>query len=120
DARSDKAEAARQYRLATKNPDTFHGLLAMQMLQNGRTNLDIKPPALPSPQQVRKFVSLDAAKALVMASKAKLSRVYTRSFLIGLGNGLPSEAEAGMVAHVADALGDPQMSVRIAKSAVAR
>ena len=120
DARGDKAEAARQYRLATKNPDTFHGLLAMQMLQNGRTNLDIKPPALPSPQQVRKFVSLDAAKALVMASKAKLSRVYTRSFLIGLGNGLPSEAEAGMVAHVADALGDPQMSVRIAKSAVAR
>ena len=64
DARGDKAEAARQYRLATKNPDTFHGLLAMQMLQNGRTNLDIKPPALPSPQQVRKFVSLDAAKAL--------------------------------------------------------
>ena len=120
DARGDKAEAARQYRLATKNPDTFHGLLAMQMLQNGRTNLDIKPPALPSPQQVRKFVSLDAAKALVMASKAKLSRVYTRSFLIGLGNRLPSEAEAGMVAHVADALGDPQMSVRIAKSAVAR
>ena len=120
DARGDKAEAARQYRLATKNPDTFHGLLAMQMLQNGRTNLDIKPPALPSPQQVRKFVSLDAAKALVMASKAKLSRVYTRSFLIGLGNELPSEAEAGMVAHVADALGDPQMSVRIAKSAVAR
>ncbi len=120
DARGDKAEAARQYRLATKNPDTFHGLLAMQMLQNGRTNLDIKPPALPSPQQVRKFVSLDAAKALVMASKAKLSRVYTRSFLTGLGNRLPSEAEAGMVAHVADALGDPQMSVRIAKSAVAR
>ena len=120
DARGDKAEAARQYRLATKNPDTFHGLLAMQMLQNGRTNLDINPPALPSPQQVRKFVSLDAAKALVMASKAKLSQVYTRSFLTGLGNRLPSEAEAGMVAHVADTLGDPQMSVRIAKSAVAR
>ena len=120
DARGDKPEATRQYRLATKNPDTFHGLLAMQMLQNGRTNLDIKPPALPSSQQVRKFVSLDAAKALVMASKAKLSRVYTRSFLIGLGNELPSEAEAGMVAHIADALGDPQMSVRIAKSAVAR
>ena len=96
DARGDKAEAARQYRLATKNPDTFHGLLAMQMLQNGRTNLDIKPPALPSPQQVRKFVSLDAAKALVMASKAKLSRVYTRSFLIGLGN---ETAERGRSRH---------------------
>ena len=91
----------------------------MQILQHGRTNLEIKPPALPSPQQVRKFVSLDAVKALVMASKAKLSRVYTRSFLIGLGNALPSEAETGMVAHVADALGDPQMSLRIAKSAVA-
>ena len=59
-------------------------------------------------------------RLLVLASKAKLSRVYTRSFLTGLGNRLPSEAEAGMVAHVADALGDPQMSVRIAKSAVAK
>jgi len=120
DARGAKAEAVRQYKLAAKNPDTFHGLLAMQILQHGRTNLEIKPPALPSPQQVRKFISLDAVKALVLASKAKLSRVYTRSFLIGLGNALPSEAETGMVAHVAVALGDPQMSLRIAKSAVAK
>jgi soluble lytic murein transglycosylase len=120
EARGDKAEAARQYRLAAKNPDTFHGLLSMQMLQPGRTNLEITPPTLPSPQQARKFVSLDAVQALVLASKAKLSRTYTRSFLIGLGAVLPSEAEAGMLAHLADTLGDPQMSVRIAKAAVAR
>ncbi len=120
DVRGDKAAAAKQYRIASKNPDTFHGLLAMQMLDPGRKSLEIAPPAFPSAEQIDKLVSLDTAKALVLATKAKLSREYTRSLLAALRNGSPSEAEAGMVAHLADALGDPQMSVRIAKAAVAK
>jgi soluble lytic murein transglycosylase len=120
DARGDKAGAAKHYRLAAQNTDTFHGLLAMQMLQPGRTSLEITPPAYPSPDQIRKFTSLDATKALVIAAKAKLSRLYTRSFLVALHNATTSEAEAGMVAYVAQALGDPQMSLRIGKVAVGK
>ncbi|HEY8195165.1 MAG TPA: lytic transglycosylase domain-containing protein [Hyphomicrobium sp.] len=120
EARGDKAAAARHYRAAAEEPDTFHGLLAMQMLHPGRTSLEIKPPAYPTAEQLRHFMSLDAAKALVLAAKAKLSRAYTRSFLVALQADLPSEAEAGIVAHMAETLGDPQMSLRLAKSAVAK
>lgn len=120
DARGDKAGAAKHYRLAAQNTDTFHGLLAMQMLQRGRTSLEIKPPAYPSPDQIRKFMSDDATKALILAAKAKLSRLYTRSFLVALHSATSSEAEAGMVAYVARTIGDPQMSLRIGKVAVAK
>jgi soluble lytic murein transglycosylase len=120
DAEGDKAAARRQYRIAAKNPDTFHGLLAMQMLEPRRTSLEITPPAFPSRDQIRKLIAMDSAKALVWAAKSDLSRVYTRSFLDGLSQSLTGEAEDGMVAHIAEALGDTQMSVRIAKSAVAR
>ncbi|AGK58513.1 lytic transglycosylase [Hyphomicrobium denitrificans 1NES1] len=120
DARGDKAGAAKHYRLAAQNTDTFHGLLAMQMLQPGRTSLEIKPPTYPSPEQIRKFMSDDATKALILAAKAKLSRLYTRSFLVALHSATSSEAEAGMVAYVARAIGDPQMSLRIGKVAVAK
>lgn len=120
DARRDKAAATKAYRLAAQNTDTFHGLLAMQMLQPGRTSLEIKPPAYPSPDQIRKFMADDATKALVLASKAKLSRLYTRSFLVALHSATSNEAEAGMVAYVARAIGDPQMSLRIGKTAVAK
>ncbi|HVX36477.1 MAG TPA: transglycosylase SLT domain-containing protein [Hyphomicrobium sp.] len=120
DARGDKAGAAKHYRLAAQNTDTFHGLLAMQMLQPGRTSLEIKPPQYPSAEQIRNLMSRDATKALVLAAKAKLSRLYTRSFLVALHSATSNEAEAGMVAYIARALGDPQMSLRIGKVAVAK
>ena len=119
-ARGDKAGAAEQYRLAAENRDTFHGLLAMQMLEPGRTRFDISPPAYPTAAQIRKLTSSDMAHALVLARKANLSRGITRTLLAGLRNAAPSEAEVGMVAYLAEELGDPQMSLRIAKVAIAR
>ncbi|MFN0217510.1 MAG: transglycosylase SLT domain-containing protein [Hyphomicrobium sp.] len=120
ESRGDKAAAAEHYRNATRNPDTFHGLLAMQKLEPGRTSLDVAPPAYPTDEQIRNFVTSDAVKAAAMARKAGLSREYTRGFLTSLRVGLPSEAEAGMIAHLADMFGDTQMSVRVAKAAIAR
>ncbi len=120
DGRGDTSAAAVHYKTAAKNPDTFHGLLAMQKLEPGRTSLDVTPPAFPTAEQIEKFNSLDAVKAAVLARKSGLSREYTRGFLTSLRIGLPSEAEAGMVAHLAEALGDTQMSLRVAKSAIAK
>ena len=115
-----KSEACEHYTKASKEVDTFHGLLAMQKLEPGRTTFEIKPPTEPTAEQIEKFNSLDAVKAVVLARKSGLSREYTRGFLTSLRIGLPSEAEAGMVAHLADAIGDTQMSLRIAKSAIAK
>ena len=120
ESRGDKAAAKEAYKTAAQNPDTFHGLLAMQKLAPGSTNLDIKPPAMPTAEQIANFNSSDAVKAAVLARKAGLSREYTRGFLTSLRIGLPSEAEAGMVAHLGEALGDTQMSLRVAKSAIAK
>ncbi|MBA2125273.1 lytic transglycosylase [Hyphomicrobium methylovorum] len=120
DARGDRAGAMARYQLAAKNPDTFHGLLAMQVLDPERRSIKITPPALPTAEQIRNFNTLDAAKALIIAGKANLSRAYTRSFLTGLQSAFPSEAEGGIIAHIAEVLGDPQMSLRLAKSSVAR
>jgi soluble lytic murein transglycosylase len=120
ESRGDKAGALENFKVAAQNPDTFHGLLAMQKLEPGRNKLVVTPPQMPTAEQADKFNNLDAVKAVVLARKAGLSREYTRGFLTSLRIGLPSEAEAGMIAHLADAIGDTQMSLRIAKSAIAK
>ena len=120
ESKGDTAAAAEHYKAAAKNPDTFHGLVAMQKLEPGRTTFEITPPQFPTTEQIANFNSLDAVKAVVLARKAGLSREYSRGFLTSLRIGLPSEAEAGMVAHLAESIGDTQMSLRIAKSAIAK
>lgn len=119
-ARGDTAGARAAYERATKEPDTFHGQLAMKALDPKRTRLDITPPKLPTDAQIKKFNDLDAVKAVVLAKKSGLSREYTRGFLTSLRIGLPSEEEAGMIAHLAEGIGDTQMALRVAKSAIAR
>lgn len=120
EVRGNAASARENYRTAAKEVDTFHGLLAMKKLEPERTEIAVVPPKMPTADQIEKFNALDAVKAVVLARKAGLSREYTRGFLTSLRIGLPSEEEAGMIAHLADAIGDTQMSLRVAKSAIAR
>ncbi len=120
EVKGDKAAATAHYKTATRNPDTFHGLLSMQKLEPGRSKLELTPPAFPTAEQVQRFNTLDAVKAMLLAHKAGLSREYSRGFLTSLRIGLPTEAEAGMIAYLAEMMGDTQMSVRVAKSAIAR
>ena len=120
EARKDDAAAREAYETAAKEVDTFHGLLAMKKLDPKNSHIAITPPKAPSSEQAKRFTSLDAVKAVVLARKAGLSREYTRGFLTSLRIGLPSEEEAGMIAHLAEAIGDTQMSLRIAKAAIAK
>ncbi|MGL4396258.1 MAG: transglycosylase SLT domain-containing protein [Hyphomicrobium sp.] len=120
EAKSDDAGARQHYTNAAKEVDTFHGQLAMQKLEPGRSRFDIAPPADPTAAQVENFLAADAVKAVVIARKAGLSRDYTRPFLTSLRIGLPSEAEAGLIAHLGEMIGDTQMALRVAKSAIAR
>ena len=120
ESKGDKAGATEHYKTAALERDTFHAMLAMQKLSPGSHKLEVAPPAFPSSEQIEKFKSLDAVKAVVVARKAGLSREFTRPFLTSLRINLPSEAEGGIVAHLADAIGDTQMSVRLAKSSIAK
>ncbi len=116
-----EAQAAKaHYQAAAEKFDTFHGQLARQKLTQGAQALPVKPPAAPTPDEIKRFNANDAVQAAVLARKAGLDSAIIRTLLGGLRNGLKSEAELAMNAHLAEALGDTQMAVRVAKTAVAQ
>ncbi|MEQ1710946.1 MAG: lytic transglycosylase domain-containing protein [Hyphomicrobium sp.] len=116
----DKDKANEHYRRAAAETDTFHGQLARLKLEPGRRPITLKPPAMANAEQIGRFNGLDSVKAAVIARKAGLDLPVVRAFLNHLRTVMESEAEVAMVAHLAEALGDTQAAVRIAKSAVAR
>ena len=115
-----KREQARQsYQAASEKYDTFHGQLARQKLVKGVQALPVTPPAAPTSGEIKAFNENDAVRATVLARKAGLDNAIVRLMLGGLRNGLKSEAEIAMNAHLAEALGDTQMALRIGKLAIA-
>jgi soluble lytic murein transglycosylase len=120
EALRDPAKAREHYAKASAYIDTFHGQLARLKLDAGARELKIAPPAVPTAEEVARFNSSDAVLAAVIVRKAGLDVSLARAFLYQLRNVLQGEAEVAMVAHLAEALGDTQTSVRIGKSAVAR
>ncbi len=115
-----RKEAETAYRESAAVTDTFHGQLSRIRLGGDAARMNIVPPAAPKPDEIARFGRLDAARAAVIAHKAKLDAAVYRVFLTSLARHFNTETEIGMVAHLAEALGDTQMTVRIAKSGVAR
>lgn len=111
-------EARSAYERATKERDTFHALLAMQKLNPGKQNIEIAAPQRASDAEVASIQKLDSLRAAVIAQRAGLGPVIFRSFLANARVVKSSEAWSGLVAHLADALGDTQMALRIAKTAI--
>ena len=118
EARGQDEEARTFYKRASGERDTFHALLARQKLKPGDQTLEIAPPAMPTDEEVRTFRSLDSLAGAVIAKKAGLGGDVIRPFLANSRTAMKSEAWSGLVAHLADALGDTQMSLRIAKTAL--
>ena len=120
EARGRRAEAEAEWKEAARYLDTFHGQLARRKLGRDMHSVEIKPPAAPTAEQIQRFNASDAVRGAVVARKAGLDRSIVRAFLIQLSRSSTSEAEVAMVAHLAEALGDTQLSVRIAKAAIGR
>jgi soluble lytic murein transglycosylase len=116
----DKGKALEAYRAGAVYFDTFHGQLARLKVDPSASRLSLALPAAPSAEEIARFNSSDAVRAIVVARKAGLDSALPRAFLRHLPGYLKSEAEVAMLAHLADALGDTQMSVRVGKAAVAR
>ena len=114
-------EAEARYAAAAKQIDTFHGQLGRQKLSPGGP-VDIRSalPAMPSAEEARRFAAHDAVRAAVIISKIGLDRNIRRALFGGLRNSLPAEGEMAMLAHLASALGDPQASLRVGKTGIAR
>jgi soluble lytic murein transglycosylase len=120
EALGDQAKAKESYRTAAVQIDTFHGQLARLKLDPKASALKVSPPAAPTLAEIDRFNALDAVHAAVIAHKAGLDRTLARAFLIQLRLHFNTEAELAMLAHLAEALGDTQIAVRIGKSGVAR
>lgn len=116
-----KDDAKARYGAAIKDPDTFHALLSRQKLAGAkRTKLAISVPELASSQVAQRFMASDLVRAAVLAKRANLDRNIAIGLFAGLRNSLQSEAELALLAELADALGDPQTSLRVGKTAIAR
>lgn len=121
DALGRKADAQTHYRLALRDPDTFHALLSRQIVSGGpRTDLAIALPAMPTADEAARFQKLDAVRAAVFAGKAGLDRNIVIGLFAGLRNYLKTEGELALLAELAASLGDPQTSLRVGKAAIAR
>ena len=120
EALGSQSKARESYRTASLEVDTFHGQLARLKLDPGASALKIGPPAAPAIGDITRFNGLDAVHAAVLAHKAGLDRTLMRAFLIQLRLHFQTEAELAMLAHLAEAMGDTQIAVRIGKHGVAR
>lgn len=121
EALGNKGAADEFYRQALADPDTFHALLARQKLEPGRLAISMSPPRTPTSDQVKRFVNLDAAKAVMIAKSAGLDVSILRTLLVQIRLfHLKDEADMAMVAHLAETVGDTQSAVRAAKAAIAR
>jgi soluble lytic murein transglycosylase len=114
-------DAKASYRLAMRDADTFHGLLARQKIAGGsRTEMTITPPAMPTAEVARRFADMDAVRAAVLVQKAGLDRNMVIGLFAGLRNHLETEGELALLAELAASLGDTQTSLRVGKAAIAR
>jgi soluble lytic murein transglycosylase len=120
DATGNKSAAASYRKIAAAQFDTFYGLLTRQELDPKATSIKITPPEVASSEQVQKFNAHPVVKAAVIAKKAGVDPAIVRSFFNHLRQIMTTEAEVAMVAHLAEALGETQTSLRIAKAAIAR
>ncbi len=116
----DVSKAATHFKQAARETDTFYGQLSQLKLDPKNRRLDIKMPVAPTAEQIKRFNELDAVKAVVVARKSGLEASYPRAFLAYLKTYFDGETDAAMVAHLADAIGDTQMALRNAKTAIAR
>lgn len=116
----DQAKARESYSTAAANIDTFHGQLARLKLDPQASALPITPPATPTAEESARFNGLDAVQAILLIEKAGLDRSLRYAFFNHLRFYFKTEAEAAMLAHLAEALGDTQLTVRIGKTAIGR
>jgi soluble lytic murein transglycosylase len=115
-----KNEATRYYEEAARRIDTFHGALARQKLNPGPQDAPLALPATPSAAEAGAFASNPMLRAAMLAHHADVERGITRIIFAHLRSTLRTEAEVALLAHLAAALGDHQMAVRVGKTGVAR
>jgi len=111
--------AGPHYVEAAKYFNTYYGQIARQTLDKTASGMAVPDIPVPAADLVQRFVTDDAVRALVIASKADLIDL-TRAFIGDRRERMANEQEAALVAHLALTLGDTQMAVKVGKTALER
>lgn len=111
--------ATAYYKRASKEFGTFYGQLARQALRPRGARMQIPPPPRPTSKDLERFANRDGVRALIIAGKADLAKVM-RVFFGSLRYRLKEPGELVLLAHLAKALGDTQMALRIGKTGLSR
>lgn len=120
ESKGEKASATAYYTEAAREIDTFYGQLSQLKLDPDNRRIDIKLPEPPTAGQIKRFNDLDAVKAVVVARKSGLEPMVQRLLVTALKNYFDNETDVAMTAHLADAIGDAQLALRISKTAIAK
>ena len=111
-ALGNKETAREHYAKGAEYRDTFHGQLSRQALSPQDNTMDLPLPAVPTSEQIKRFLENDAVQAATIAHREGLPRTHVLKFFRAIAKKLESEAEVAMLAQLANALGDGQMEVR--------
>ncbi len=111
--------ATPHYVEAAKNFNTYYGQIARQTLDKTASSMAVPEIPVPKADLIKRFVTDDATRALVIAAKADLIDLM-RAFIGDRKERMANEQEGALIAHLALTLGDTQMAVKVGKTALER
>jgi len=118
-ALGDRGSAIVHFHGAAKYPQYFYGQLGRQALDAKPAHLVITATPLPTDEDIQRFLSRDAVRAIGVAHATGLDGV-TPQFYLALSRKLESPAEVVLLAELAKASGEPQVALRLSKIAFNR
>jgi soluble lytic murein transglycosylase len=118
-ALGDNSSARLHFHAAARYPQYFYGQLGRQALDAKPANLEVTPTPPPTPADIQRFLARDSVRAIGVALATDLDRL-TPQFFLALARTLKSPGEVVLLAELAKASGNQQISLRLAKIAFNR
>jgi soluble lytic murein transglycosylase len=118
-ALGDGSSANLHFHAAARYPQYFYGQLGRQALDAKPANLEVTPTSPPTPADIQRFLANDAVRAIGVALAFDMERV-TPQFFLALARTLKNPGEVVLLAELAKAMGNQQISLRLAKIAFNR
>lgn len=118
-AMAKKAEAYGHFAEAARRQHTFYGQLARTALGGGAPVVSLRPPARPTAEDMRSFLSMDVVEAALIAQKAGLES-FTPLFYNDIARRADSAGLLTLVAEFGQRAAPQHVNVRFAKVALNR
>ncbi len=112
-------DATEHFTNAATHRFTYYGQLARQSLSRRPESLPVAAPPQPTAEEIKRFASRDAVKAIAVIRSAGLIKL-SPIFFHQLARTLNSAGEVVLLAELAVSMGQPHASVRLGKIAFNR